>query len=455
MDFLGDRYLIESDTGLRLFHLIRDLPIIDAHNHADVSEIAENRNYEDIWQVEAATDHYVWSMLRKRGIPERLITGDATPEEKWLAAAAKWDDLAGSPTYEWVHLDLFRTLGIPEVIREASGKDIWDRSKALLQQPGMKPQALLGQMKVEVMCSTDDPTDLLDDHRRLAESDLQTRVYPTYRPDRAMNIFKPDWRDYITLLEKRVNGKFKKIEDLLDALRITHDYFAEHGCVATDHGVEVPYGVDFKREDADAAFCKAYNGEALSELEEIQYISCILDAVAALNSEKNWVFQLHIGAVRNVRNSLFDNYGSDSGGDLSTHTIDIVTPLRDLLNRYDGRLKVVLYCLDPGHQTSITTLARAFGATVNVGAAWWFNDAPAGMKRHLEYIGEVDLLANFVGMVSDSRKLVSYASRHEMFRRVLGDVVGQMVERGRIPMPVAERLVTSLACERTRELFGF
>ena len=133
MDFLGDRYLIESDIGLRLFQLIRDLPIIDAHNHADVSEIVENRNYEDIWQVEAATDHYVWSMLRKRGIPERLITGDATPEEKWLAAAAKWDELAGSPTYEWVHLDLFRTLGIPEVIREASGKDIWDRSKALLQ----------------------------------------------------------------------------------------------------------------------------------------------------------------------------------------------------------------------------------------------------------------------------------------------------------------------------------
>jgi glucuronate isomerase len=455
MEFLGETYLIENDTGQRLFSGIRDLPLIDAHNHADVAEIADNNNYPDIWQVEAATDHYVWSMLRKRGVPEHLITGNATNQEKWLAAATVWDELAGSPTYEWVHLDLFRTLNIKQVIDSTSGASIWEQSLALLKRPEMKPQALLAQMNVDVMCSTDDPIDDLADHRRLADSDLKTRVYPTFRPDRAMNIFKSDWRDYITLFENRVNDTFKTIDDLIAALRITHDYFAEHGCRATDHGVEIPYGMNFDKKTAGAAFQKAYRGESLTPGEEVEYMSCILDAVAALNSEKNWVCQIHIGAVRNVRDALLESLGPDSGGDMSSHTIDIVSPLRDLLNRYDGKLNVVLYCLEPGHQPTLTTLARAFGATVNVGAAWWFNDAPIGMKRQLEYIGEVDLLANLAGMVSDSRKLASYASRHEMFRRVLCDVIGRMVEGGRIPEGVAERLVTRMAGERTRELFGF
>jgi glucuronate isomerase len=183
-------------------------------------------------------------------------------------------------------------------------------------------------------------------------------------------------------------------------------------------------------------------------------MSYILNEVAEMDAAKGWVFQLHMGAVRDVRDLLLDSLGSDTGGDVSDHTTDILTPVRDFLNRFDGRLKVVLYALDPSHQPTLAALCRAFGAQVNMGAAWWLNDSPIGMRRQLEYIGTVDVLMNFAGMVSDSRKLLSYGSRHEMFRRVLCDVLGQMVERGQLPLPLAERLSTYLAYRRPKELFG-
>lgn len=454
-DFLGPRYLLSNNTAVRLFEIAEALPIVDAHNHADVKEIADNATYSDIWQVEAATDHYVWEMLRKRGVEERLVTGDASNQEKWLAAADVWEDLVANPTYEWVHLDLKRILGIDELINGKNGAAIWQTSKDKLQSPQMKPQALLKKMNVEVMCSTDDPIDSLEHHQALAKSSIPGMVRPTFRPDKAMNIFKADWRDYISQLEARVNGSFQKISDLIDALRITHDYFAENGCVASDHGVEVPYAYNTPEADADAVFRKAMQGKSLSKDEEIAYMSYLLQEVAALDAEKGWVFQLHIGAVRDVRDSLANTLGPDTGGDISNHTVPIVAPLRDLLNRFDGQLKVVLYCLEPAHQATLATLTRAFGETVNLGSGWWFNDTPVGMRNQLEYVAGVDLLMNHAGMVSDSRKLFSYGSRHEMFRRVLCDVVGGMVERGRVPAASAERLVTHLAYHNPKKLFGF
>jgi glucuronate isomerase len=289
-------------------------------------------------------------------------------------------------------------------------------------------------MKVEVMCSTDDPVDSLEYHRKLAEAKCPVRVLPTFRPDKAMNIFKPDWREYIGKLEACVGGKFESILDLVAALQQRHDYFAENGCVASDHGVEVPFAFDV-------------------EDEIVLFMSYLLNEVAEMDADKGWVFQLHIGAVRDVRDTLFDEIGPDTGGDISDHMTDIVTPLRDLLNRFDDRLDIVLYNLNPIHNGTLAQLTRAFGARVNLGLAWWLNDSPIGMKRQLEYVGSVDVLMNMAGMVSDSRKVPSYASRHEMFRRVLADVVGEMVEKGQMPLPLAERLVRTLAYDRPKQLF--
>ncbi len=453
--FLGDDYLIDNASAASLYPGVSGLPLVDPHNHADVREISENGHYTDIWQAECATDHYVWELLRKRGIAEDYITGNRSNDEKWQSAAAVWDDFAGNPTYEWVHLDLQRRFAIGDLINAGTAADIWHRTGEALQRDEMKPRALLRTMNVEVMCSTDDPIDTLEHHKNLAGVLDHTVVKPTFRPDRAVNIFKKDWRGYIADLETRVNGTFKNIGDVIAALRTTHDHFAEHGCLASDHGVEIPYAYAVDEADADTAFRAAYDRKKLEQHQEIAYMSYIFNEVAAMDCEKDWVLQIHIGAVRDVRTALFDDIGPDAGGDVSSQSIDIVKPLQDLLNRFDDKLKIIFYCVDPTHQPTITTLARAYGAKTNVGPAWWWNDAPHGMARQLEYIAEADLLANFPGMVSDSRKLLSYGSRHEMFRRVLCSVVGRMVEAGRVPMAVAENLVQRIVYDNPKRFFGF
>jgi glucuronate isomerase len=454
MPFLDENYLLTNKTARGLYDAVAELPIIDAHNHADVQAIAENTPFANIWQAEAATDHYVWELLRKRGVAETLITGDASDVDKWHALARVFPDLIGNPTYEWIHLDLKRRLGIDQLVNEDNAGTIWDKSIAMLKKPDMTPQNLLKTMKVECMCSTDDPVDSLEHHQALENAGINGLVRPTFRPDKAMNIFKPDWKDYIATVEKRVNGKFKSIADLLDAMETLHDYFAENGCVASDHGVEVPYAYAVEEADANKAFKKVMAGNKPDEDDIIIFMSYMLNEFARMDAEKDWVFQVHIGAVRDVRAWLAEDLGPDTGGDISDHLLDIVAPLTPLLNRFDDQLKIVLYTLDPHHQSTVATLCRAFGQKVNLGSAWWLNDSPIGMKRQLEYIGSVDLLANFAGMVTDSRKLLSYGSRTEMFRRVLCDVVGGLVERGQAPLKLAEKLTADLCYKRPKTLFG-
>lgn len=456
MVFLDDNYLLTRDSSRRIFNKIKDLPIIDAHNHSDIKEIRENNHYSDIWFVEAATDHYVWELLRKRGVDEKFITGEATNKEKWLKLAKVFEDLVGNPTYEWVHLDLKRQFGIELLINEQNAEEIWDQTQAKLKQDGMRPQSLLRSMNVEVMCSTDDPIDLLKDHEALKEQQgLDTKILPTWRPDKAMNIFKPEYLEYLKKLEDRVKKPITNIDELVVALQETHEYFDRLGTKASDHGVEIPLGYNVPKERAGDVFQKRLSGSELSKQEMQDFMSYMLHQFGKMNAKSGWVMQIHIGAVRDVRDSLYETLGPDTGGDVSDHAIPILSPLKDFLNSFDGKLKVVLYCLDPNHFPTLATLTRAFGKDVSLGAAWWFNDSPIGMRRQLEYIGSVDLLMNYAGMVTDSRKLISYGSRTEVFRRVLSEVLGEMVERGQVPEKLAVRCAEYMCYERKKELFGF
>ncbi|MGE4563635.1 MAG: glucuronate isomerase [Victivallaceae bacterium] len=456
MAFLDDNYLMLTATGRKIFQKIKDLPVIDPHNHANVGEIAANDNYLDVWQLFAATDHYVWEVMRKRGVPEEYITGDRSNHEKFLKLAEVFPKIAGNPVYEWIHLDLRRCFGIDLLLSASTGETIWHEANAALARPGAKPLALLKDtLKVEVMCSTDDPADKLDLHDEVNRKAGRTLLRPTWRPDKAMNIHQVTWNAYIDRLEERFELKIRTFSDLLTTLKQSHDYFADHGCRASDHGVEVPYGEICSFDEADAIFRRARDGETLSAREVAAYKGCFLLEVAALDAAKNWVFQLHSGAVRDVRDSLFDNLGPDVGGDVSDNFQNLMPGLRRLLNRFDDSLKIVLYCLDPGHQPTLATMARAFGERVRLGSAWWLCDTPIGMRRQLEYIGSVDLLSCFAGMVSDSRKLLSYGSRFEMFRRVLSDVLGEMVERGQMPLEVAEELAADMCYGEVKKFFGF
>ena len=455
MAFLDDSYLLKGQTARNLFAAVKGLPVVDPHNHANTQEIAANANYPDLWQLFAGTDHYVWSVMRKCGVAEDYITGAATSKEKWLKLAAIFPRVAGNPVYEWVHLDLRRGLGIDSVIDARSAEAIWDLGNRILAKDSMRPQALLGKMNVEVMCSTDDPVDLLEGHGVINAAAGRRLVRPTWRPDKAMNIFKPDWRDYVKKLQRRFTAEFKSIDDLLQALQTSHDYFQGKGCRASDHAVVTPLSGAASPKKAGKAFKKAFLDKApLDPDEQEAFMSHLMGEMAEMNAKSGWVTQIHIGAVRDVRDSIASSLGPDSGGDVSDHFIDILPPLRSFLNRFDGRLKVVLYCLDPSHQQTLTTLSHIYDHNVRLGSAWWLLDTPVGMRRQLEYIGSVELLSNFAGMVSDSRKLLSYQSRFEVFRRVLCDTVAAMVDHGQMPHDVAETLVKNICYDNPKGFFG-
>ena len=451
--FLGQDYLIANETGKRIFASVRDLPILDPHNHADVAAIARNENFKDAWELFAATDHYVWETLRKAGVPEEKITGNASPHDKFIAMAEVFDRIAGNPVYEWIHLDL-RFLGVEELLSAETGELIWRKVNEILAKEESRPQALLKRMNVGVMCSTDDPADTLEYHKIVNESVGRVIVRPTWRPDAAMKAGKPGFPAYIERLGARWETKIATLDDLLAALQKSHDFFAENGCRASDHGLELASTGTGDAAAAAETFRKALAGESVSADEVANYANYLLGEFGEMNSRSGWVMQLHMGAVRDVRDFLFRTIGPDSGGDVSDLFQSHEAKLIRFLNRFDGRLKVVLYCLDQAHQATLAALSRAFGSTVRLGSAWWLCDTPIGMKRQLEYIGSVDLLSAFAGMVSDSRKLLSYGSRFEMFRRILSSTLGGMVEAGQMPEPVAMKLAKTISYDGPLAFFG-
>ena len=451
--FLGQDYLIGNETGKRIFASVKDLPILDPHNHADVAAIARNENFKDAWELFAATDHYVWEVLRKAGVPEEKITGGASPHDKFIAMAEAFDRIAGNPVYEWIHLDL-RFLGITELLNAENGELIWRKVNEALAKDECKPQALLKRMNVSTMCSTDDPADTLEYHRAVNRDFGRVIVRPTWRPDMAMKVGKPGFSAYVERLGKRWGVRIASLGDLLEVLRKSHDFFAENGCRASDHGLTLASSGIGDAEAAAGTFLKALADEPVTPEEAANYVGYLLGECGEMNSRSGWVMQLHIGAVRDVRDRLFRTVGPDSGGDVSDLFQDHEANLIPFLNRFDGRLKIVLYCLDQGHQATLAALARSFGSTVRLGAAWWLCDTPIGMKRQLEYVGSVDLLSAYAGMVSDSRKLLSYGSRFEMFRRILSSTLGGMVEAGQMPEPVAMKLAKTVCYDGPLAFFG-
>jgi len=454
MAFLDDDYLLETEAAGDLYDAIADLPIVDPHTHADVEEIVEDDGWSDVWEVEGATDHYVWAAMRDRGVDEALITGDASNREKWDALAEVFPELAGNPTYEWVHLDLKRRFGIDRPISAETADEIWAETKSQLESDAMNPQALLREMGVEVVGSTDDPADDLAYHERAVDEVEGITLVPTWRADRAVHVDRPAFLEFVEDLGDATEVDVSEFSGFLDALAASHDYFDERGCRASDLSVRQPVSRPVSEARAAEVYRKRLAGGSLSEREAEDFEAFVVEYVTGLNVEKGWVTQLHLGAVRNYRASVFDELGPASGGDISAGDVEFVDALDHLLDRYDGETEFVLYCLDPSGYPSVATLARVY-PNVSVGPAWWFNDSPYGMEEQLEYAGSVSLLSSHAGMVSDSRKLLSYGSRFELFRRSLANVVGRQVERGQVPADVARDLVEYLAYDRPKELYGF
>ncbi len=454
MSFLDDKYLLESDSAVAIYAAVKDLPIIDPHNHADVAEIAANGNYSNAWQVFAATDHYVWEVMRKRGVDENSITGSATPKEKWMELARVMPEIAGNPVFEWIHLDLRRRFGITDVLCSENAERIWDEVNARLATDDFKPLALLKAMNVEVMCSTDDPVDTLEYHAAVNEKAGRVVIRPTWRPDKAMRIHYPGFRDYVAKLGERFEIEIDSVEKLVEALQKSHDYFAEKGCRASDHDTPHPLPGNATLAEADVVFQRALAGETMSQADIDTYQDYLTIKVAEMDMRAGWVYQMHMCVIRDVRDTLFQSLGMDVGGDISEFYVNIAKPLCGFLNHFDDRLKLVLYSLEPCHQAALAAVARAFGKNVRLGSAWWLNDQPYGMSTQLEYIGNVDVYSCFAGMVSDSRKILSYASRFEMFRRTLSNVLGGLVLKGRMPQEIAEKIAVMMCYTEPKKFFN-
>jgi glucuronate isomerase len=451
MSFLDDNYLLENTTASELYNRVKDLPIIDLHSHIDLEEILKNKPVKDIWQAEGATDHYVWELMRRRGITEEKITGKATNLEKWHALAEVFPDFVGNPTYEWIHLDLRRRFGINELISKQTAEDIWDKTSALLEDETMSPQNLLKYMRVELICTTDEPTSDLKLHEKIKNELDKPLILPTWRPDKVMHIENKIWKDFLEELGNKTGEDISKLEGLISALEKRHTYFHEHRCISSDHGMEKPYSYPISLKIAADIHSRAFHGEKLKSKEIKSYKSFIFNELGKLNKKKNWITQLHIGGVRDYRHKIFKTLGEASGGDISTQNVDFAKGLQYFLNEFAEDLNIVIYCLDPTHLPTVTTIARVY-PNVIIGAPWWFNDSPFGMEHHLKYTASVDLISNFGGMVSDSRKILSYGSRTEMFRRVLCNVIGKKVELGQIPKIEAQQLVENIAYYRVKNL---
>ena len=441
MKFIHENFLLHSRTAARLYHQFAEAePIFDYHCHLSPRDIAENRQFEDLFEIWLEGDHYKWRAMRANGVAERYCTGAAKPFEKFQAWAATVPHTLRNPLYHWTHLELKRYFGIDELLDEKSAARIWKKAGERLAQPDLSAQGILKRFKVVALCTTDDPTDDLKHHRALAASGLPTRVLPTFRPDKALAVHQPkQFNEWVKRLEAAANVEIRDLVHLLGALQARHEYFHAHGCRLSDHGLSQCYSDFCSLKTAAAIFARARRGRAASPAEQAQYGAFLMMFFGRLDADKGWTKQLHLGALRNNNARLLSQLGPDTGfdsiGDFSQGTA--LAAYFDALERERALPKTIIYNSNPADNYLFAAMLGNFPgdgipAKVQMGSGWWFLDQKEGMEWQLGALSNLGLLSRFVGMVTDSRSFMSYP-RHEYFRRVLCNLIGGDVERGELP----------------------
>ena len=437
--FLDDNFLLSNDAARRLYHdYAAPQPIIDYHCHLSPKDIAENRRFANLFEIWLEGDHYKWRAMRANGIAEGFITGDASPYEKFLAWARTVPYTLRNPLYHWTHLELQRYFGITELLDESSAPKIWERANTDLTQD-LTAHGILQKFRVEVVCTTDDPTDDLRHHKKMAQSKLPTRVFPAFRPDKALAIGQPEFVIWIKQLSQAANVHIRNLNGFLDALRKRHDYFHSLGCRLSDHGLDHCFASPCSDRKAATIFSKGRAGKNISEGERNQFASFMMLFFARLDHAKGWTKQLHLGARRNVNTAARRQLGGDSGFDTvgDFPQLASLTGYLDLLTQENALPRVILYNSNPADTFSFATLIGSFQSggepgQIQYGSAWWFLDQKQGITAQLDALSNAGLLSRFIGMVTDSRSFMSYP-RHEYFRRTLCDLIGQDVTGGGLP----------------------
>ena len=463
--FLNEDFLLETKTAQRLYHdFAAGLPIIDYHCHLPPDQIAGDINFNNLTQIWLNGDHYKWRAMRANGIDEAFITGNKTDREKFDAWAATVPYTLRNPLYHWTHLELQRYFNIHELLSPLTATKIYDECSEKLQSPEYSVRNIIKNKNVELLCTTDDPLDNLSPHQKIKEDNCTVKVLPAFRPDKAMQAEDPEaLNSYIHRLEVMTGTDICDLDTYLQALKNRHDYFATNGCRLSDHGLELIYSATYTEQEARTIFLKIRADKILSHDEVVKFKSAMLYHFAVWDYEKGWVQQYHLGALRNNNTKALQDTGPDTGYD-SIGDFSQARPLSKFMDRLasEGKLaKTIIYNLNPGDNELIATMAGNFNdgsvaGKIQFGAAWWFLDQKDGMTKQLNTLSNMGLLSRMVGMITDSRSFLSYP-RHEYFRRILCNLLGNDIENGELPnnMEWTGQIVKDICYYNAKQYFGF
>ena len=458
--------MLTNEVAKKLYHESAEhLPIIDYHCHLDPKQIAENYPFRNLAEIWLGGDHYKWRAMRGNGVPEEFITGGRSDYEKFEKWAETVPYTMRNPLYHWTHLELSRIFGIDKIVKPETAREIYEECTAKLQTEEFRAARILERCHVEVVCTTDDPADSLIYHRQIPQLGIKTKVYPAWRPDKVLAIENPEsYLIYIQRLAESANQEIRTYDDLLEVLRKRHDYFASLGCRLSDHGMDNFYADAYTETEIRQIFAKVLAGKQPDETEIRKFKSALLFELAIMDWEKDWVQQYHISVIRNNCTRMYQAIGPDTGFDAILE-VNCSAVGHKFLNRLDaiGKLtKTILYSLNPKDNEVLATLAYTFNEApvpgkIQLGAAWWFLDQEEGMKKQLNTLSAMGLLSRFVGMLTDSRSFLSYP-RHEYFRRILCNLIGEDVETGKLPyseMDFLKQMIEDICYRNAKRYFGF
>jgi glucuronate isomerase len=463
-DFMDEDFLLDNEVAVKLFHeYASKMPIFDFHCHLNPKDIYEDKKFKNITEVWLYGDHYKWRLMRSNGVDEKYITGDADDYSKFLEFAKTMPMAIGNPVFHWTHLELQRYFGVNELLNEKTAPMIWEKVNAALNSSDFSVRNIIKKSNVKILCTTDDPTDSLEYHKLLRDDEnFDVKVLPAFRPDKGINIERNGFRDWVKKLGE-VSGKaIEDYQDYLDALNSRIEYFDSLGCRLSDHALDFVFYEESTKGKVNEIFKKALEGEELSEFEIDQYKTSVLQFLARKYKELGWAMQLHIAALRNTNTRMFRKLGPDTGYD-AINDVDIAQKLAKLLDSLDltGSLpKTILYTLNPKDNYVLATIMGCFQGEgipgkMQFGSAWWFNDNIDGMREQMRTLANVGLLSKFVGMVTDSRSFLSYP-RHEYFRRILCNLIGEWVDRGKVPydLGLLGKIVQDISYNNAVNYFG-
>lgn len=463
--FIDENFLLNNKTAEVLYHqYAKDMPVIDYHCHLPPDQIAEDRNFENLTQVWLYGDHYKWRAMRANGVSEEYITGNKSDWEKFEKWAETVPYTLRNPLYHWTHLELQRYFDIYDILSPATAKKIYDECTAKLQTPEYSVRNLLRKMNVVTVATTDDPTDDLSYHQQIKADGFEVQILPAFRPDKAMNADDiAALNAYILKLETVVGQPIHTYNEYLAALKSRHDYFAANGCLLSDHGLEQLYAEPYTAEEVQLIFNKIRAAVTLTKQEILQFKSAMLYEFAVWDHEKNWVQQYHIGALRDNNSRMLQNLGPDTGLD-SIGDFPQGRALSSFLNRLDTSnqlTKTIIYNLNPADNELIATMIGNFNdgtvaGKIQYGSAWWFLDQKEGMIRQINALSNMGLLSRFVGMLTDSRSFLSFP-RHEYFRRILCNLLGEDIENGELPDDLVwvGKIVQDICYNNAKSYFNF